>query len=314
MYKHGCPRRFLSQNHHSSRLTETNMDTKNLRRSVVTHGSSAFLSSDSSDSFSSCSQERIIPKGLGTRHRRSQITCVCVCVCVCVWQYDSRNLNKQANRSRDRRSKFQLLRASLEHGTNNDRGKRSRNRASRIFDLRQTRCSGLLDLWIFVPGCRTIEILTIYDQPTGQESFYARAVIYFLVFVFTWCIRVCSRRDDQPRRAAKPVSRAPRRLASWCSAYAGKARTSTFSGSSAAIPRRWRFFEAVFWAAAAAVEAGPPSTAAVEAWAGRWRATRLGSPPGNLHLGMRIAVYLVALGIANRVCRSVVLEIQWFAR
>ena len=84
MYKHGCPRRFLSQNHHSSRLTETNMDTKNLRRSVVTHGSSAFLSSDSSDSFSSCSQERIIPKGLGTRHRRSQITCVYVCVCVCV--------------------------------------------------------------------------------------------------------------------------------------------------------------------------------------------------------------------------------------
>lgn len=45
------------------------------------------------------------------------------------------------------------------------------------------------------------------------------------------------------------------------------------------------------------------------AWAGRWRATRWDSP-GNLHLGMRIAVYLVALGIANRVCRSVVLEIQ----
>lgn len=58
----------------------------------------------------------------------------------------------------------------------------------------------------------------------------------------------------------------------------------------------------------------PPPGAAAEAWAGRLRATRQGFPccgfPGNLHLGMRIAVHLVALGIANRVCRCVVLEIQ----
>lgn len=52
----------------------------------------------------------------------------------------------------------------------------------------------------------------------------------------------------------------------------------------------------------------------MEAWAGRSRATRQGFPccasPDNLHLGMRVAVHLVALGVANRVCRSVVLQIQ----
>lgn len=62
------------------------------------------------------------------------------------------------------------------------------------------------------------------------------------------------------------------------------------------------------------MEAETPPGAAAEAWAGRSRATRQGFPccgfPGNLHLGMRIAVHLVALGIANRVCRCVVLQIQ----
>lgn len=142
--------------------------------------------------------------------------------------------------------------------------------------------------------------------------------IFIYIYIYNplrWCIRACSRRDGRTRPAAKPVSRAPRRRALWCSAFAGTARTSSSSGSLAATRRRWRFFVAVFWAAgAAAVEAETPPGAAAEAWAGRLRATRQGFPccgfPGNLHLGMRIAVHLVALGIANRVCRRVVLQIQ----
>lgn len=156
-----------------------------------------------------------------------------------------------------------------------------------------------------------------------RSSFFLPLLCFvrlFRIFIYIynplrWCIRACSRRDGRTRPAAKPVSRAPRRRALWCSAFAGTARTSSSSGSLAATRRRWRFFVAVFWAAgAAAVEAETPPGAAAEAWAGRLRATRQGFPccgfPGNLHLGMRIAVHLVALGIANRVCRRVVLQIQ----
>lgn len=151
-----------------------------------------------------------------------------------------------------------------------------------------------------------------------SSSLFRTSVSYIYIYIYNplrWCIRACSRRDGRTRPAAKPVSRAPRRRALWCSAFAGTARTSSSSGSLAATRRRWRFFVAVFWAAgAAAVEAETPPGAAAEAWAGRLRATRQGFPccgfPGNLHLGMRIAVHLVALGIANRVCRRVVLQIQ----
>lgn len=52
-----------------------------------------------------------------------------------------------------------------------------------------------------------------------------------------------------------------------------------------------------------------PVRVVAEVWAAKQRANRSGSPGSNLHLGVCIAVYLVALGIPNRVCWSVVLEI-----
>lgn len=63
----------------------------------------------------------------------------------------------------------------------------------------------------------------------------------------------------------------------------------------------------VSWAAGAAAEV--PPAAAAGAWAAKRRASRSGSPGSSLHLGMCIAVYLLALGIPNRVCWSVVLKI-----
>lgn len=52
-----------------------------------------------------------------------------------------------------------------------------------------------------------------------------------------------------------------------------------------------------------------PPGAAAGVWATRRPVNRSGCPDSNLHLCVRIAVYLVALGIPNRVCWRVVLEI-----
>lgn len=145
--------------------------------------------------------------------------------------------------------------------------------------------------------------------PTAKIAITKRTSTVFLYWFsgFKWYIPDACR-WDRPNVAGTQVSTAPRCREPRCYSF-GERETSgsSFSDFSAAIPRRSRFF-VVFWMTEVAAEV--PLVGAAEASAAKWRANcRSDSPDRDLHLGMCIAVYLVALGIPNRVCWSVVLEI-----